>query len=212
MAFGITFAMMKSVVAVIGTEHARDSEVNMCPSGYHGNYCRELCPHPFFGNHCKGICQCNPHLCHHIRGCPSLGTNCPLGFTGRYCQTTCQYPHYGIACQQTCSCSKTRCSSSTGCAKIDTISFHRNSQKRNITTATKNKGTNETINKTENLSTANGTVKGKSIPKQHPQVNKNTWTHSILLSLGIVLAALVIVHALLSVNNCVKRRNKITCV
>lgn len=43
-----------------------------CPSGYHEDDCRDRCAHPSFGYKCQGKCKCNPHLCHHINGCPPL--------------------------------------------------------------------------------------------------------------------------------------------
>lgn len=53
---------------------------------------------------------------------------------------------------------------------------------------------------------------GKPLPKQHLQVNKNSSTQNIVLSVGVVLVALVILHVLLSINNCVKKIETITYV
>lgn len=141
------FFGLVTVSVGIGPEYNIDSSLKMCRTGYHGNSCFEICPYPTFGKMCKGICKCIPHLCNHIHGCPTIGTNCPLGFIGNFCQIPCQYPQYGIACQQICFCSKTNCNSSTGCPspKKNIIYFDRDSQKRNNNTTTQKKGSSMSL-------------------------------------------------------------------
>lgn len=53
---------------------------------------------------------------------------------------------------------------------------------------------------------------GKARPKQHLLVNKNLVTQNAVLSIGVVLIVLVMLHVLLSINNYIKRKGKITYV
>lgn len=49
---------------------------------------------------------------------------------------------------------------------------------------------------------------GKPLPKQHLQVKENSLTQNIVLSVGLVLVALVILHVLLSISNYISKGRK----
>lgn len=53
---------------------------------------------------------------------------------------------------------------------------------------------------------------GKALPKQHLQFNENSLTQKKVLSIGVVLIVLVMLHVLLSINNFIKRKLKIIYV
>lgn len=53
---------------------------------------------------------------------------------------------------------------------------------------------------------------GKALPKKHLLVNKNLVTQNAVLSILVVLIVLVMLHVLLSINNFIKRKGKITYV
>lgn len=226
---GIVFGLV--TVAATNALFDNGATLNSCPPRFYGEDCRKYCPHPFFGNQCKGKCECGQNVCHYLDGCPPLGVNCPLGFSGKYCETPCKFPHYGFGCQHTCLCPKTKCDFSTGCLKMNNIYFDRSSQRRNITTTTQRTGINESKNEGyDNMNADKGFSRvsqsyfrttsddfvndwtGKPLPKHHLPVNKNTLTQYIVISVGVVLFAMVLLHVLLTINNCIKRKERITFV
>ncbi|XP_056002747.1 uncharacterized protein LOC125658776 isoform X1 [Ostrea edulis] len=52
-----------------------------CLAGYKtnkGKNCTEPCDFPSYGTHCQSTCNCSQEDCHHVNGCPVLGTTASL--------------------------------------------------------------------------------------------------------------------------------------
>lgn len=208
-----------------------------CLPGYSGDRCRQACQYPKFGLQCKGMCDCKQTLCHYITGCPPLAAICQAGVIGKYCDEQCEFPMYGYGCQQRCLCSKTRCSISNGCSKIKskkgiihqyvtTKSSFALMEKTTSTGSVKEFHGKPMVD--NELSTGKGfTAKTllhthrvneptkdeqmeNTLLEQPSQTSKITWIHTVIISVGGMLAVVVIAHIVISINNCVNGMRRAT--
>nr|XP_034332385.1 multiple epidermal growth factor-like domains protein 6 isoform X1 [Crassostrea gigas] len=209
-----------------------------CSPGYYGYRCQESCRYPRFGHRCKEICVCRQSLCNHIKGCPLPAAVCPVGFTGKNCEEKCNFPNYGYGCQQQCSCPKVRCSTVNGCQKIKpnticpylkTKSSFAPSEKTTITAirgiqteplVKNNSNVDEGVTLETQLDSQrkNGPINEKAIKEQientiltkPTQKSKVTWMHIAIISVGGMLAVIVIAHVIVSIINCVNVNCRLT--
>lgn len=162
----------------------------VCPAGFTGKYCDDQCKHPNYGYGCQQQCFCPKVRCSTVTGCPKRKPDNihPYLKTKSSSAPKEKTTIKGITEIQ----SEPLVNNNSKITEGFTLEIQINSQRENESIQVKTEISEEAVNEQiEN-----------TLFTQPSQTSKVTWIHIAIISVGGMVAVMVIAHVVLSIFHC----------